>query len=105
MTMEAQTPSTPGLARGWEDLDLEIAFDVGEGLFPLGEVRAWKPGVVLPLPGNPDGKVRIRVNGKAAGFGALLMIDGRAGVRILSLGLETDPESPADSAATAAEAT
>jgi type III secretion protein Q len=85
MTMETGAPEGASPARGWEDLEVEIAFDLGEQVLSLREVRALQPGSILALPSNPEGKVRIRVNGKTVGSGALLKVDGQVGVRILSL--------------------
>jgi hypothetical protein len=43
------------------------------------------PGTIVPLPDNPDGRVTIRVSGAEIGKGLLLMVDGRAAVRVESL--------------------
>ena len=85
MSMESGAPEAASPALGWDDLDVEIAFDLGERVLSLREVRALQPGSVLTVPSNPDGKVRIRVNGRTVGSGSLLLVDGQMGVRILSL--------------------
>ena len=100
MTMEAGIQETPAAAaRAWEDLEVEIAFDLGERTLSLAEARALRPGMVLPLPSNPEGKVRLRVNGRVVGAGSLVKVDGQVGVRILTLpGEPSVPERAAASA-------
>jgi type III secretion system YscQ/HrcQ family protein len=77
-------------ARGGEpgkldELEVRLTFDLGGRSATLGEVRGLSAGSILPLPENPDARVDIRATGKAIGTGSLIMIDGRAGVRVESL--------------------
>lgn len=76
---EAAAAHGPGAI---EALEMLITFDMGSRNATVAELRAMGPGAVLPLPDNPDGKVTLRVAGQAVGTGSLLMVDGRAGVRL-----------------------
>jgi type III secretion protein Q len=68
-----------------DELEVQLTFDLGGRMATLGEVRGLSAGSILPLPENPDARVDIRASGKAIGTGSLIMIDGRAGVRVESL--------------------
>jgi type III secretion system YscQ/HrcQ family protein len=66
-------------------LEVKLTFDLGGRMAPLSEILALAAGSVLELPDNPDARVSIRAGGKAIGTGTLIMVDGRAGVRVESL--------------------
>jgi type III secretion protein Q len=68
-----------------EALEVLLTFDLGGRMVTLGEIRGLAAGTVFELPENPDARVGIRVGGKPIGTGSLIMVDGRAGVRIESL--------------------
>lgn len=68
-----------------EALEVLLTFDLGGRMVTLGEIRGLAAGTVFALPENPDARVGIRVGGKPIGTGSLIMVDGRAGVRIESL--------------------
>jgi type III secretion protein Q len=68
-----------------EALEVQITFDLGSRMATLAEIRGLAAGAVLALPENPDARVGIRVGGKSIGSGSLIMLDGRAGVRVESL--------------------
>lgn len=68
-----------------EALEVLLTFDLGGRMATLGEIRGLAAGTVFALPENPDARVGIRVGGKPIGTGSLIMVDGRAGVRIESL--------------------
>jgi type III secretion system YscQ/HrcQ family protein len=66
-------------------LEVQMTFDLGGRTATLAEVRALTAGHVFALPENPEARVGIRVGGKPVGSGTLVMVDGRAGVRIDTL--------------------
>ena len=68
-----------------EALEVLLTFDLGGRMVTLAELRGLAAGSVFPLPENPDARVGIRAGGKAIGTGSLIMVDGRAGVRVDSL--------------------
>ncbi len=68
-----------------EALEVQVSFDLGGRMATLAEIKSLAAGSVFTLPENPDARVGIRVGGKAIGSGSLIMVDGRAGVRIESL--------------------
>lgn len=76
--MEAQ--GSPGA--GLEALEVRLTFDLGGRMATLAELRGLAAGSVFELPENPDARVSIRAGGKAIGTGSLIMVDGRAGVRV-----------------------
>lgn len=67
-------------------IPLRLTFDLGDKHVKLGELRAMQVGEIIEQ-GHPlaDGYVCIRANGAVVGWGDLVDIDGRAGVRILRL--------------------
>jgi type III secretion protein Q len=74
------------------DLDMDaisinLSFDVGERHIRLGDLRGLQAGEIFDLD-RPlvEGHVCIRANGGVVGWGELVDIDGRVGVRILRLG-------------------
>jgi type III secretion protein Q len=72
-------------------IPVRLTFDLGDKRVKFGELRAMQVGEIIEQ-GHPlaEGYVCIRANGAVAGWGELVDIDGRAGVRILRLagGLE-----------------
>lgn len=68
-----------------EALEVLLTFDLGGRMATLGEIRGLAAGTIFELPENPDARVGIRVGGKQIGTGSLIMVDGRAGVRVDSL--------------------
>lgn len=83
--IEEQGGSQGGDPGKLESLEVLLTFDLGSRMATLGEIRGLAAGAVFALPENPDGRVGIRVGGKPIGTGSLIMVDGRAGVRIESL--------------------
>lgn len=74
-----------GEAARLDELEVQLSFDLGGRMATLAEVRALAAGSIFALPENPDARVCIRAGGKAIGTGSLIMVDGRAGVRVESL--------------------
>jgi type III secretion protein Q len=57
---------------------------VGEKEMTLSEAQGLVPGTILELDRTGPDPVRIALNGKIAGQGELVEVDGRLGVRILA---------------------
>ncbi|MDB5104448.1 MAG: hypothetical protein JWP91_2137 [Fibrobacteres bacterium] len=74
-----------GEAENLDALEVQMTFDLGGRTATLAEIRSLAAGHVFALPENPEARVGIRVGGKPVGHGTLVMVDGRAGVRIDSL--------------------
>jgi type III secretion system YscQ/HrcQ family protein len=72
--------STPDLA----SLPIILHAIIGEKTMTLGETDALIPGAIIRLEEAKSDPVRIALNGKIAGTGQLVEIDGRLGVRVLS---------------------
>lgn len=83
-----------GAAGMLEALEVQLTFDLGSRTATLAEIRGLAAGAVLALPENPDARVGIRVGGKPIGSGSLIMLDGRAGVRVESLWPQRNGEGP-----------
>lgn len=81
----------PGAEGGaLEKIEVQLSFDLGTRLMTLAELGGIAAGTVIPLPDNPEGKITIRVSGKAIGMGYLIKVGGRTGVRIESIGGSSD---------------
>jgi type III secretion protein Q len=92
MTIRHDASNGDAAPVGNEALDVDaisigLSFDVGERHIKLGDLRALQPGEIFDLD-RPlaEGYVYIRANGAIVGWGELVDIDGRVGVRILGLG-------------------
>lgn len=90
MPMGDAEPQGSGADR-LEALEVRLTFDLGSRPASLAELRGLAPGSVLVLPENPDARVAIRAGGKAIGTGTLIMVDGRAGVRVDAIREGTGP--------------
>lgn len=67
-------------------IPVRLGFDLGARGMPLGEVRRLRPGQTLVLDCEvATAPVSLRANGRCIGHGELVDIDGRLGVRIVSL--------------------
>ncbi len=68
-----------------EDIELTLLFEVGRKKILLSQLQDIKPGYTFELDTSVDKNVIIRVNGKKIGYGELVQINDRIGVRILEL--------------------
>jgi type III secretion system YscQ/HrcQ family protein len=66
------------------DLPVRMHAIVGEKEMTLAEVNQLTSGAIVELEGARSEPVRISLNGKIAGTGELVEVDGRLGVRILA---------------------
>lgn len=64
---------------------VRLAFDLGERMMPLGELKALQVGQSFDITHPLSSAVRLRVNGALIGMGELVDIDGNIGVTITSL--------------------
>ncbi|PIE00568.1 MAG: YscQ/HrcQ family type III secretion apparatus protein [Thiothrix nivea] len=64
---------------------VQLTFDLGHKTMSFNELKQLRPGYVMDLPGNLPEVVKIRAQNKQIGTGELVEIDGRIGIRILSL--------------------
>ncbi len=68
-----------------DDLEVRLAFDLGQQTVTLGWLSALQPGAVLALDSPSPRLVAIRANGALIGRGELVRLDDRVGVRVLEL--------------------
>lgn len=66
-------------------IPVQLAFDLGEKTLPFSEVRQLHPGSVIELGKTLSEIVQIRSQHRLIGTGELVEINGRVGVRIISL--------------------
>ena len=64
---------------------VQLSFDLGQKKLSFNEVKQLRPGYVLDLPASLPETVQIKAQNKQIGTGELVEIDGRIGVRIISL--------------------
>jgi len=81
---ETEFESSGGTAPDFASLPVRLHAIVGEKEMTLAEAGALVSGAILELDGAKSDPVRIALNGKIAGAGELVEVDGRLGVRILS---------------------
>lgn len=70
----------------FDEVPVTLSFDLGSRRLPMAELKRMQPGEVFDLQ-RPleDGAVRVRANGVTVGYGELVDVDGRIGVRLLRL--------------------
>jgi type III secretion protein Q len=78
----ADNAATPGRV---EDIEVRITFDLGDKILTVGELGALQPGQVLALDGSVPTRVAIRANEHLVGYGELIRLDDRTGVRVIEL--------------------
>lgn len=81
MTDEAQHSNAEQINK----VPVQLTFDLGHKTMSFNELKQLRPGYVMDLPGNLPEVVKIRAQNKQIGTGELVEIDGRIGIRILSL--------------------
>lgn len=87
---DAQTlEPSPAAADRIESLDLPLRFEVGELQLTLRELRSLQPGHVFELeqPLNRS-TVRIYVHANLIGYGALVAVGDRLGVRVCDIAVD-----------------
>jgi type III secretion system YscQ/HrcQ family protein len=81
---ETDFESAEGTAPDFASLPVRLHAIVGEKEMTLAEAGVLVAGSILELDGAKSDPVRIALNGRIAGAGELVEVDGRLGVRILS---------------------
>jgi type III secretion system YscQ/HrcQ family protein len=76
----AESGATPDLA----GLPIRMHAIIGEKEMTLAEANLLAPGAIVELDRTKSDPVRIALNGKIAGAGELVEVDGQLGVRILA---------------------
>ncbi|MDE1174213.1 MAG: type III secretion system cytoplasmic ring protein SctQ [Parvibaculaceae bacterium] len=69
----------------FDAIEIELAFDLGTQEIPAGELALLGPGHIFDLGRDVRRQVRISANGRLIGYGDLVQIDERTGVRIHKL--------------------
>lgn len=68
-----------------DDLEIRIDFDLGHLTLPLEELRTLQPGYSFTLTRPSPQPVRIVAGSQTLGYGELVQIDDRLGVRVTTL--------------------
>ena len=68
-----------------EDVDLEVAVQLGRTRMPLGQVLTLVPGAVLELDRLAGDPVDILVNERLIGHGEIVVVEDRLGVRVTEI--------------------
>jgi type III secretion protein Q len=84
--MESGPESSPngGAAPDLTGLPVRMHAIIGEKEITLGEANLMVAGAIVELEGAKSDPVRIALNGKIAGYGELVEVGGKLGLRILS---------------------
>ena len=82
--------TSPGTGQALEDSDLEnlpitLVFELGRTVLPLGEVKEFTPGAIVPLGGSAKATVDVIANGKRVGRGEIVRIGECLGVRLVRM--------------------
>ena len=85
MSEPSQAPATPPSALDPDDLKIRLDFDLGCLTLPLRELRTIQPGYSFELDRPDSQSVRIVAGSQVIGYGELVHIDDRLGVRVTSL--------------------
>lgn len=78
----SEPAATAHLPLNPDDLEIRIDFDLGQLTLPLRELRAIQPGYSFVLTPPGPQPVRIVAGSQVMGYGELVQIDERLGVRI-----------------------
>lgn len=89
LLMKSKTESDIAVALGdadqFEDLPVQLVFEIGRCELPLSEVRKLGEGSIVPTAPSASNAVNILANGRLVGNGELVKIGAGLGVRILRL--------------------
>ena len=76
-----------------DEIEIRLAFDLGEKTLRLRELSSLQPGQVIPLDAPPARLIAIRANGRLIGRGELVRVDARVAVRVIELASSEHQES------------
>ena len=79
------TATTPGDPDQFEDLPVQLVFEIGRCELPLSEIRKLGEGSIVPTAPGTANAVNILANGRLVGNGELVKIGAGIGVRVLRL--------------------
>lgn len=80
ITPDKETPMTPA-----EDAAVDLSAIIGQARITLGQLATLQPGQILTLDQDVGATVELRVDGALLGTAELVNVDGRLGVRLLSV--------------------
>jgi flagellar motor switch protein FliN len=72
-------------ARGFFTESLTLRIELGRTHLPPEELLKLRKGAVVPLDQGPNELVDLYANGRLAGRGEVVVLDGRFGVRVVEL--------------------
>jgi len=84
MENQPESGANGGATPDLTGLPVRVHAIVGEKEMTLAEANLMVTGTIVELDGAKSDRVRIALNGKIAGFGELVELGGRLGLRILS---------------------
>ncbi len=85
MSEPSQTPDPVPAPLNPDDLDIRLDFDLGHLTLPLRELRTIQSGYSFELDRPNPQPVRILAGSQVIGYGELVQIDDRLGVRVTTL--------------------
>ena len=85
MSEPSQAPNPAPAPLNPDDLEIRLDFDLGHLTLPLRELRTIQPGYSFELDRPDPQPVRILAGSQVIGYGELVQIDDRLGVRVTSL--------------------
>lgn len=68
-----------------DEIQVNVVFQMPDQKMTFGEVQSLAPGYVFDLQAEPSKAVQVSVNGQAVGFGELVSVGGKLGVRLTSV--------------------
>lgn len=79
------------------DMPVKITMDLGNVLIPMGEMKKLASGYVFTTEQSTASPVTLRIHGKRFAIGELLDVEGRVGVRIVDIVLNSKEEENTNS--------
>lgn len=92
---ERKVSTAPGSATGKTDLknlEVPLRLELETLTLSVEQLESIQPGYVLETAKSLDAPIELSVNGKTIGTGELVDIGGKAGVRVLTIGMENGGE-------------
>jgi type III secretion protein Q len=85
-----ETTEEPEQSGDLDDIEVPLVFEVGRTGVALAKLKEMQPGYVFELSSRTTHPVSVQSGGKIIGYGELVDIDGRTGVRILTVGKDAN---------------
>jgi flagellar motor switch protein FliN/FliY len=67
------------------DIPMRITFELGRRNMQVRDILLLRPDSVVEIPKSAGENLDVYVNGKLVGFGEILEMEGKAGVRLTDL--------------------